>query len=117
MVTRVYSPDMKTDWKEDVAADEATRFEGYAALLCDLQKRMARAGTLDRALHAKANLAVEGEFEVIEAPAEARVGLFATPRTYRALVRFSNGAPAHQSDRTPDVRGLAVKVFGVDGKK
>jgi hypothetical protein len=108
---------MKTDWKEDVAADEVTRFEAYAAQLAGLQKKMARNGKLDRALHAKGNLGVEGEFEVLDAPEAARVGMFATPRKYAALVRFSNGAPAHQSDRTPDVRGIAVKVFGVDGKK
>jgi hypothetical protein len=43
--------------------------------------------------------------------------MFATPKRYRAVARFSNGAPAKQSDRAPDVRGLAVKVFGVDGTK
>jgi hypothetical protein len=108
---------MKTDWKEDVADDEATRFERYATQLAGLQKRMGRDGKLGRALHAKGNLGAEGELEVIEAPEAARIGMFATPRKYSALVRFSNGAPAHQSDRTPDVRGLAVKVFGVEGKK
>jgi hypothetical protein len=107
---------MNTDWKESVADDEAVRFEGYAALLADLQKRMSR-DRVARALHAKANLGVEAEFDVVDGPEAARVGLFATPRTYRALVRFSNGAPARQSDRAPDVRGIAVKVFGVDGKK
>ena len=35
---------MKTDWKEEVAADETMRFESYSSLLASLQKRMARAG-------------------------------------------------------------------------
>jgi hypothetical protein len=43
--------------------------------------------------------------------------MFAEPATYRALVRFSNGAGRRGSDARPDVRGLAVKVFGVGGKK
>jgi len=32
-------------------------------------------------------------------------------------VCFSNGGPIRGSDRRPDVRGLAVKVLGVPGKK
>jgi hypothetical protein len=104
-----------SDWKEQIAADEAERFEGYAKYLGDLQTK--RGGT-DRALHAKANLGVEAEFEVLaDIPEDARVGMFATPKTYPALARFSNGAAHRQSDKKMDVRGLAVKLFGVDGKK
>ena len=29
-------------------------------------------------------------------------------------MRFSNGVGSSQNDAKPDVRGLAVKVFGVD---
>lgn len=106
-----------TDWKEDIAPDEAERFERYGALLGDLQRREAKDGTATRALHAKANLGVIGELEIANVPEEARVGMFAAPKAYPALVRFSNGAGRRQSDRTLDVRGIAVKVFGVDGKK
>jgi hypothetical protein len=107
-----------SDWKEVVPADETARFEAYAALFEKLQKQNVGAGTPDRALHAKANLGVEAEFEVLaDIPADARVGMFATPKKYRALARFSNGAARRQSDKKLDVRGLAVKVFGVDGKK
>ncbi len=107
-----------SDWKEEIAADEAERFERYAAYLAGVQSKRAHGGTFDRALHSKANLGVEAEFEVIaEAPEEARVGMFATPKVYRALARFSNGAGRRQPDRKVDVRGLAVKVFGVDGRK
>src|SRR5258707_15143608 len=107
-----------SDWKENVPADEAERFERYAAYLGEVQTKRANGGTLDRALHAKSNLGVEAQFEVIaEVPDEARVGMFATPKVYRAVARFSNGAARRQSDRKLDVRGLAVKVFEVDGKK
>lgn len=104
-----------TDWKEEVPNDETERFERYAAMMGALQKR--ESGGNDRALHAKSNLGVIGELEIANVPEEARVGLFATPKKYPALVRFSNGAGRRQSDRTLDVRGIAVKVFGVDGKK
>lgn len=104
-----------SDWKEDIAADEATRFEGYAKYLGELQAKRA---ANDRALHAKANLGVTAEFEVLaDIPADAKVGMFATPKKYAALARFSNGAGHRQSDKKMDVRGFAVKVFGVDGKK
>jgi len=107
-----------SDWKEQIPADEATRFERYGAYLGALQRKRAVGGAVDRALHAKANLGVEAQFEVLaSAPEEARVGLFATPATYRAVARFSNGAGGRQSDRKLDVRGLAVKLFGVGGKK
>ncbi|MCA9492330.1 MAG: hypothetical protein KC621_20495, partial [Myxococcales bacterium] len=46
-----------------------------------------------------------------------RVGLFATPGTWRCWVRASNGSGGRRSDAVPDVRGLAVKVLGVPGDK
>jgi hypothetical protein len=106
-----------TDWREDIATDEVERFERYAALLGDVQKREGKGGAPSRALHAKSNLGVIGELEIANVPEEARVGMFATPKKYPALVRFSNGAGRRQSDRTLDVRGIAVKVLGVDGTK
>ena len=103
------------DWKEQIPDGEAARFEAHAAFLAELQKKR---GATDRALHAKPNLGVEAELEVLpDLPAEARVGMFATPKSYQALVRYSNGAGRRQSDKKLDVRGIAVKVFGVDGKK
>src|SRR2546423_338045 len=103
------------DWKEIIADNEAQRFEEHATLLAGLQ---AKTGGSSRALHAKANAGVEGEFEVpADVPADARIGMFAKPARYRALVRYSNGAGRRQSDKKLDVRGFAVKLFGVDGKK
>jgi hypothetical protein len=48
-------------------------------------------------------------------PDGLRHGLFREPRSYAALVRFSNGANADQSKR--DAHGMAIKVFGVAGVK
>jgi hypothetical protein len=106
-------------WTETVAADEAQRFEGYAAELAALQRtHAARAGTLRRGLHAKGQLVAHATFEVLgDVPAEMRVGLFGAPAVHPALVRFSNGSPAVQRDSTQDVRGIGVKVFGVPGPK
>jgi hypothetical protein len=104
-----------SDWKEVIPEDEAARFQRHADLLGSFQARQAHQG---RGLHTKANLGVEATFEVLaDIPADARIGMFATPRSYPAVVRFSNGAGRRQSDRKLDVRGIAVKLFGVDGKK
>jgi hypothetical protein len=108
-----------TAWKEVVAENEATLFESLATQLRDLQQaRGASAGGLRRALHAKPNVVTHATFEVLSGlPAHAAVGLFATPKTYQAVVRFSNGTGGVQPDRRPDVRGVAVKVLGVGGIK
>ena len=103
-----------TDWKEVIAPDEEARFEYFTNVLSGIQAK-ANAG---RALHAKGNLGAEAEFEVLaDVAADARHGMFDTPKKYPALVRYSNGAPRKQTDKKPDVRGIAVKVIGVTGEK
>jgi hypothetical protein len=107
-----------TDWKEIVPEGEAERLEKYAVALRDMQRRKAAAGKTSRALHAKGNSGVAAELTVLPGlPEYARIGIFAEPATYQAYVRYSNGAASHQHDGRGDVRGLAVKVVGVPGKK
>jgi len=107
-----------TDWKEIVAPDEGERFERYAAQLGELQSQAARQGRVHRALHHKQNVGVRAQLIVRDdLPAEFRVGPFATARTFEACARFSNGAGRRQSDHRSDVRGFALKLLGVDGKK
>jgi hypothetical protein len=110
-----------TDWKEVADPAEGAQFERLAQVLSALQRRKARGGRLARAVHSKGQLGVEGQLEILPSPPEvpeaARVALFARPAKYRAYVRFSNGSPARQTDRKPDVRGVALKIVGVAGKK
>jgi hypothetical protein len=103
-----------TTWQETIAPDEDARFEMYAKRLVALQ---AAAGGKDRALHAKGHGIFSGSLKVGEVPAELRHGLAAKPGTYEALVRYSNGASKVQRDKVGDVRGIAVKVLGVEGTK
>jgi hypothetical protein len=44
-----------------------------------------------------------------DVPAEFRAGIFARPRDFIALVRYSNGR--NLDDRQPDVRGMAIKIL------
>lgn len=107
-----------TDWKEAKAPNEDSTFERLANELGALQRKRAQASIARRGLHAKSNVATRGTFEVLaDVPAHAKVGLFATPATYQAVIRFSNGTGAVQEDKKPDVRGIGVKLLGVGGKK
>ena len=103
-----------TAWKELIAPNEAATFEGLAQDLAGVQAGVAsQRGQTHRALHARANLLVRAEFEVLASlPPHARVGFFSEPKKYDAVVRFSNGAAAPGADKKPDVRGIAVKVIG-----
>jgi hypothetical protein len=99
------------DWKEVIPEGEAAHLEELAAVVQKLQQPP------QRALHAKGTAGAEGEFTVGEVPEDARIGIFAKPGTYKAYVRFSNGASRRQKDQVGDVRGVAVKLIGVPGKK
>jgi hypothetical protein len=106
-----------TSWKETISAGEEARYVGYAEALRAIQRGRPAHGKASRALHAK-GYGVEGELTVLDdLPEPARAGLFAKPATYRAYVRFSNGDGRRQGDTKGDVRGVAIKVVGVDGKK
>jgi hypothetical protein len=107
------------DWKETIPAGEEAKHQSYAEKLRALQRASAKTtGATSRALHAKGTCGIEGEFTVLaDLPEHARAGLFANPATYRAYVRFSNGSGARNADTKADVRGVAVKVVGVEGKK
>jgi hypothetical protein len=109
-----------TDWREQIAPDEAAKLEAHARTVAAIAARVAskNASAPSRALHAKGQAGMRARFEVFgDLPDHLRQGAFAEPKTYAAYVRFSNGAAARQPDRTNDVRGIAVKLVGVDGEK
>jgi Catalase len=76
-----------------------------------------------RQVHAKSHGCVWGEFTIADdIPETLRIGIFSTVKTYPIWVRFSNASsPLNQgelqSDKIPDVRGLAIKLMQVEGKK
>lgn len=76
-----------------------------------------------RQIHTKSHGLLWGEFMIEpNLPEQLQVGLFKTPQTYPAWIRFSSGgAPEKRgkmrSDSAPDVRGIAIKVMNVEGQK
>lgn len=106
-----------TGWKEVISTDEAARHADAARAMAEMQKRKDERFGAGRALHRKAVAAVRGRLRVLDGlPEHARHGLFATPGEHEVWVRLSNGAMDKQSNRRPDIRGFAMRVFGVDGE-
>ena len=104
-------------WKEVVAPDEAQRHALASRELAEMQKRKDERFGRGRALHRKAVAALRGRLRVLDGlPAAARHGLFAEPGEHEVWVRLSNGAMDRQSNRRPDIRGFAMRVFGVSGE-
>jgi hypothetical protein len=105
-----------TQWKEDIAADEAQRFAAYGDVFAQLQARKSAKYGTGRALHRKQLAAASGTLEVLaDLPEFARQGLFAAPGRFEVWVRLSNGGFDHAPDRVPDIRGLAIRVLGAKG--
>ena len=105
-----------TNWRENIAADEESRFSGYAKAFAETQQRKNRKYGSGRALHRKQLAALHAQFEVLpDLPAHARHGLFAAPARYQAWVRLSNGGADKMADARPDIRGFSFKVFGLSG--
>jgi hypothetical protein len=75
-------------------------------------------GSLRRDAHAKMHGLVKAEF-VIEPnlPPELRVGVFKEARTYQAWIRYSNQHSLLRADIDRDLRGMAIKLMGVEGDK
>lgn len=75
--------------------------------------------TARRDVHTKSHGTYKATFSVRpDVPAQLKVGLFAKPGCYKALARFSNGAFGVDGwDILPNIRGLAIKILDVPGKK
>ncbi|CAN5493011.1 catalase family protein [soil metagenome] len=105
-----------TDWTEQIAPDETERFQRYANDFAAMQKHKSQRFGNGRALHRKQLLALRAHLDVLtDLPEAARHGLFAVPGRHEAWLRLSNGGTDRAANATPDIRGFAIKVFGVDG--
>jgi hypothetical protein len=69
-----------------------------------------------RAQHPKPHGCAKAVFEIrADVPPELRQGVFAAPRRFDALIRFSNGLQT--DDREADAHGMAIKLLDVPGRK
>jgi hypothetical protein len=113
-------------WSQDLTAwEKADRNEQQVAekMAAELVEQITndyadKGRRVFRDAHPRGIGCVEASFTVDAAlPASYRTGVFKTPgRSYDALIRFSSSlGPA--GDQTRDARGMAIKIFGVPGKK
>jgi len=110
-----YSADLETlDANEQAAIDDITE-----SMLYIIGKTHEDLGHAQRSVHAKSHALLEATVTVNDAlTPELRQGIFAEPgRTYPAIIRISTipGDPLRDSVSLP--RGLALKLFGVDGAR
>ncbi|HKP40050.1 catalase family protein [Mycobacterium sp.] len=71
-----------------------------------------------RDAHAKSHGILRGELTIYpNLPEPYRQGLFATPGPYPVIARLSSTSGALRSDETRGIRGLGIKVLGVEGKR
>jgi hypothetical protein len=109
---------MATALVEDTppTADDARLITEFIAFLERASAKRPRggAGEVQRFNQARASGCVDAELSV---PADLlpplRVGIFAQPGTYRALIRFANATSS--TDRDRDSRGMAMAVFDAPG--
>ena len=109
-----YAPDV-----EDIKPDEAETIRQLNEAFDVILERTAEDyGHAVRSVHAKAHGVLEGEFAVEDGlPVELAQGLFAAPGTHRATMRISPNAGDILPDAISLPRGLAIKVFDVDGER
>ena len=100
---------------ENPPEGESTAIEQLRALHLQVhQAQPVPGGPAHRGEHPKQHAGLWATFEVADDIPEAmRVGLFATPRRYTAIVRFSNGRGP--DDTKPEVHAMAVKVLVPNG--
>jgi hypothetical protein len=86
-------------------------------LRAKMQRDYAKTRTL-RDAHPKMHGCVRGEFSIApDLPKELSLGVFKQSRTFPVWVRFSNQNGTVSPDSKADIRGVAIKLMGVDGEK
>jgi len=99
---------------EVIPPDEPAVIQEFISFLKEASERRHPSGPVRRFNQGRAAGCVDAEFTVLpDLAAEHRVGLFASPKTYRAFIRFANASS--KSDREKDVRGMAVSVSAAGG--
>ncbi len=104
---------------EQVAPDEAETIRGIVASMTHESEITAeRYKHAVRSSHAKSHGLMKGTLRVLDGlPAPLRQGLFAKPATYPVAVRMAVGPGELLSDAVSTHRGMAIKVFAVEGVK
>ncbi len=104
---------------EQPAANEHVIFDELSRTMQHITRTMAsRYRHAYRPVHAKSHGVLVGTLQVLpDLPPELRQGLFAEPRSYPVILRFSTNPGDMLADNVSSPRGLALKVLNVEGEK
>jgi len=108
-----YSPSVeKEEVGEDKIGDELTETMHKVS-----ETTFKDHGHADRSVHAKSHGLLQGELEVFEPSSDVLAqGLFAKAGRYPVVLRFSTIPGDQLDDNVSTPRGLAIKIFGVEGE-
>jgi len=109
-------------YRDDIETPESNEQESIDGIIAGMTQETRtvekRDGHAVRASHAKSTACVTGELVVADdLPPELAQGLFAKPGRFAVAVRFAQGPGEKLGDRVSTHRGMAIKVFGVDGER
>lgn len=110
----LYRPDVET-----VEEDEAQVIGELRATMRKMSSTMLdHTGHATRSVHAKSFGLLRGTLEVLPGlPPALAQGLFAVPKTYDLVARFSSPPSEQLDDRVSLPRAVALKVLGVAGER
>jgi len=100
--------------------EEELAFEQLVGVLKTQMRKDYPTGTMRRDAHAKSLGLVHGTLTIEDnLPDNLRIGVFSESREFPCWIRFSNsgGVGGVHKDDKPDVRGMAIKIVGVEGEK
>ena len=119
-LNRIGSPPIRYQASfEQVESDEPVTNAQLVNTITRIQTKVHEdSGHAKRGVHAKSHGILVGELRILDdLPAVLAQGLFATPATYPAVLRFSTIPGDVLDDNISVPRGLAVKVIGVRGER
>lgn len=104
---------------EQISDDEAKTVEEISELMQQiLDTTYADYGHPVRSVHAKSHAILLGEVTVKDhLPEHLAQGIFSTPKTYSAIMRVSTNPGDILDDNVSTPRGLALKIFDVEGER
>jgi hypothetical protein len=101
--------------EETIDPEEADVITDFISFIKTTSAKRHPTGPVKRFNQGRAAGCVRAQFEVLDAlPQPHRVGIFAMRRSYDAWIRFANATS--DSDRDKDVRGMAIRLSGVQGE-
>ncbi|MBD1373638.1 catalase family protein [Hazenella sp. IB182357] len=99
-------------------SDEAHYIKQMQQLLQEKMKKTYPSGQTKRDAHPKHLALLKASFVIADQiPDKLRVGILREQKTYPAWVRISNSSGQIQSDTKKDFRGMAIKLYDVEGEK